>query len=322
MQKLTTKNIKLSIYSIIREPFYLVKEEKGLESKNYFIRVNNKKNFKYIVKIYSENKKEELMYETEILNRLNLKNNEKFFPLIINKVFYINEKPSILLNYISGNTLKKKDICLSLIKKIAEKHAKINYSLINFAPKKNKNRFSIFDFSFVDFFLKNDKNSSYFYLLKSEIKALEKESSVFIKAKFKKSIIHEDLTPENIVITKTNNISFIDFGESHYAEIISDVAIAMKEIIIANKGVDFEMIRAYLNHYQIFIHFSREEIGALFFLIKRRTIFMLAFFLNRYGVNKDIKFKRKIEREIKILKVLQKEKKSIKKFINKYRQKI
>lgn len=307
----------LNSSNIIKGHCFVIGVDKGIESKNYFIYVGNKNNLKYILKIYSESKDEELKYEIEILNNLNLKNNNKFFPEIQKEFFYINKRPSIILKYIKGHVLTKKELSPFIIKKIARKQAKMHLSLINFIPKHKKNRFSIFDFSFVSLFLKNNKNS-YYSVLKNEVKILKQESKSFIETKFKKSVIHEDLTSENIILTKKGGVNFIDFGESHRAEIISDIAIVIKEIIINNKGVNFGLIRDYLNSYQKIIRLSNGETGALLFLLKRRTVFMLAYYLGRYEINNSIKFKRKIVTEVKVLKILQKNSCLIKNFINRY----
>jgi Ser/Thr protein kinase RdoA (MazF antagonist) len=141
---------------------------------------------------------------------------------------------------------------------------------------------------------------------------------LFKKINFTKSIIHEDLSMENIILSKSNSISFIDFGESHKSEIISDIAITIKEIIISNKGVDFNLIRAYLHSYQKIIRLNKNEIMALPFLLKRRTVFMIAYLLNKQEINKTTELKKKIGKEIKILKTLQKKDCLIRNFIKEY----
>ncbi|MDP1729054.1 MAG: phosphotransferase, partial [archaeon] len=229
-KELTVKYIEsyLNFANIKKRHCFISPINKGIESKNYLISVNDKNNFRYILKVYPKSNVEEIKYETEILNKLNFGVRKKYFPIISKRIFFINEKPCILLKYIHGSILSKDDISSCLVKEIAQKQATMHRIFINYKPKHKKNRFSIFDFSFADFYLDNNKNL-YYNFLYDEIIALKKESKLFAKVKFKKSIIHEDLNIENIIITKNGAINFIDFGESHKAEIISDIAIAIKE---------------------------------------------------------------------------------------------
>lgn len=318
-RKETAKFIEedLNSLNVIKGNCFAFPIDKGIESKNYLISVNDKNNFKYILKIYSENNVEELKYEIEILTKLNSVVRKKYFPVILNQIFYINEKPSVLLGYIAGNILLKNNISSLLIKRIAKKQAEMHYSLNRFKPRHKKNRFSIFDFSFVNIFKRN--NNSYAGLLMNEVSILKQESKLFSNIKFKKSIIHEDLILENIVVSDSGSINFIDFGESHRAEIISDIAIAIKELIIINKGVDLVLIRDFLDSYQKITNLSKDEISVLLFLLKRRTVFMLAYFLNKQMENKGSNLERKIFAEVKALKVLQKNSHTIEKFINEYK---
>lgn len=317
-KELSVKQIESYFNSIgvIKGQCFVSPINKGIDSKNYLVGVDKRNKFKYILKIYPEGAGEEVEYEMEILNKLDSAFNKKYFPVVIKNCFYIEKNPSIILKYIHGRTLSKKDISLNLIKKIAIKQAQTHHALANFTPKHKKNRFSIFDFSFFDLYVNN--NNPYFKIIQNEVSVLGKESKLFKNINFIKSIIHEDLNTENIILSKNNNINFIDFGESHKSEIISDIATTIKEIIISNKGVDFNLIREYLNSYQKIIRLNKNEIAALPFLLKRRTVFMTAYLLNKQEINKTTELKKKIGKEIKILKTLQKKDHLIRNFIKEY----
>jgi len=295
------KNIKLLLAETINPKWrYFVDQiDKGIEAKNYLISVNNKENYKYILKIYSGNNDEELKYEIGLLNELNLNNKEKFFPIIASNIFSFNSHFCILYNYLPGRILRETDINSILIKQIAETQARMHKSLMNYQPKHKKVRYSIFDFSFLAIFLGNKESATYDFL-KKETEILEQESKLYKKIEFQKSIIHEDLSPENIIISNSK-IKFIDFGESHKAEIVSDVATAIKEIIINKKGLNEELIRNYLSSYQKIIHLKEDEIQTIPFLIRRRTIFIIAYFINRQKKDKNKQSKKKIDEEIKLL---------------------
>ncbi len=306
----------LNTAHIVRGTCFVRQIDKGIESKNYLISINDKNNYKYILKIYSKSNIEELRYEIEILNKLNSGVREKYFPVVQKEVFYIDKKPSVLLNYIPGRILVKKDVTSSLIKKIAKKQAEMHYLFTNCIPRHKKVRFSIFDLNFFDLYVK--KENPYYNILHNEISILQRESELFANIHFQKSIIHEDLSLENIIINRSGDINFIDFGESHRAEIISDIAIAIKEIIISNVGVDINLIKDYLGSYKKVICLSKDEISTLLFLLKRRTVFMIAYFLHKQETGEGITFKKRIESELKVLKSLQKNISLIRDFIKEY----
>ena len=319
-KELTEEYIKLYLNSIniTKGRYFISAIDRGVESKNYLISLKNKNNFKYILKIYSKQNIEEVKYEKEILEKLNFGFKKKYFPVVLKRIFYVNKKPSILLKYIPGRILSTKDISLRLVKEIAKKQAKMHHYFNNFIPKRKRKRFSIFDFSFINLYIKNNANS-YQNILQNMVDILKQQSKLFAKINFKKSIIHEDLSTENVIITKNGGINFIDFGESHRAEIVRDIAIAIKEIIINNKGIDLRLIRAYLDSYQKVIRLNKDEISVLSFLLKRRTVFMIAYLLGKQEINSSIDIRRKIAKEIKVLRILQKNNYLIENFIKEYK---
>ena len=102
------------------------------------------------------------------------------------------------------------------------------------------------------------------------------------------------------------DIKFIDFSDSHMAEIISDVAIAIKELIIKNKGFNSNLIKQYLDSYQEVFRLNADEINSLPFLFRRRTVFMINYLLYKQTQNKSTELIKRIDLEIKVLKNLQK----------------
>lgn len=290
--------------------------DKGIDSKNYLILADNKK---YILKIYSSNDIEEVKYELEILYKLNSNNNQKkYFPIIKEGIFLIDQNPSIILEYIQGKTLSVKDINPLTVKMIAKIQAQMHYFLIDHVPIHEKFRFSIFDFSFVDSF-KNKDEKLYDDILKNEFIYLNRESERVKNLNLRKTIIHEDLNKDNIIINKKGEIKFIDFGDSHRAEIISDVAIAIKELIINNKGFDFFLIKKYLDSYQNFFKLNNDEINSLPFLFRRRSFFMINYLLYKQAQDRNTKLIKGINLEINILKNIRKNFNSINNFINIYK---
>ena len=106
----------------------------------------------------------------------------------------------------------------------------------------------------------------------------------------------------------------IDFGESHRAEMASDIAIALKELIIYGKAINWKILKTYLDAYQKINKLNREELMALPFLIRRRIVFMLSYYVGK-------KDKIKVKKELGVLKLLQRNKKLLEDFCNLYAKK-
>lgn len=290
--------------------------DKGIDSKNYLISADNKR---YVLKIYSSENIEEVKYELEILYKLNLDNKyKKYFPAVKEGIFYIGKNPSIILEYVQGRTLSTKDINLSTIRRVAKIQAQMHRFMGDYVPTHKKFRFLIFDFTFVNFF-KNKGNKIYNNILKNEIFFLRQESRRLKKFNLRKTVIHEDLNKDNIIINKNGEIKFIDFGDSHRAEIISDVATAIKELIINNKGFNSTLIKKYLDSYQEVFRINEDEINSLPFLFRRRAVFMINYLLYKQTEDKNTELIKRIDSEIKVLKNLQKNFNSINNFIKNYK---
>ena len=189
-------------------------------------------------------------------------------------------------------------------------------NLTGFSPEGNKKRFSIYDFSFLDVF-KCEYLPDVKKLIKTGKSWLLTNLEVHKNTSFPKSIIHEDLEMENILIDKSENIKFIDFGESHYAEVISDIATAIKELIINNKGFDAKLIEKYLSSYnKTNPIIDKTQLQMLYPLFVRRTMFMLSYFLHKQNKSKHSLLDKRINVEMKSLNLLLSKNDLVSKIIN------
>lgn len=274
--------------------------DQGLESRNFLLVTNSGK---YILKSYKNTPINEIIFETSLLNHLKHFNGK--FPSPVSEVFYINSLPCVLYTFIEGRCLIPRDINISTLQKIARLQASLHKNLVRFIPSGNKKRFSIFDLSFVDTFRCNCSMEDTLLIKNCRDwlgTRLERER----KSTLPKSIIHEDLEMENILVDREGDIKFIDFGESHKAEVISDIATAIKELIINNYGTDaYNLIRAYLNAYEkINPVINVEQLEMLYTLFMRRGLFMFTYLLSKQVKNKDLSLNKKIKTERTALKSL------------------
>lgn len=271
----------------------------GLESRNFLISTNQGK---YVVKKFKNVSKEEIDFELSVLNRLK----EKFdsFPTPIAPLFYIGDTPCVMYSFLSGRGLTPKDINISNVEKIASLLARMHKGLVSFIPLGKRDRFSIYDQSFINVFktkttvdIENLLNRGETWLLSDEILKLKPPTP--------KSIIHEDLEMENIFIDDDGRIKFIDFGEAYEAEIISDIATAIKELIVNNIGLDRTFINTFLSSYSSENPILDDtQLKMLYPLLVRRTMFMLSYFLYRHNRDKSSQLDKKIEIEINTLNLL------------------
>lgn len=285
--------------------------DQGLESRNFLLSIGSDK---YVLKSYKDTSIDEISFEVSVLNHLKRFTNN--FPVPITDVFYVNDLPCVVYTFLEGRGLLSSDINISTLEKVANLQASMHKSLTGFSPEGDKKRFSIYDLSFLDVF-KCEYLPNVRKLVRSGKSWLLANLEEHKKTSFPKSIIHEDLEMENVFIDNNGNIKFIDFSESHYAEVISDIATAIKELIINNKGLDIKFIEKYLSSYnKTSPIIDKMQLQILYPLFVRRTIFMLSYFLHKQNKNKRLLLDKRINVELKTLNLLLSKNDLVSKIIN------
>jgi len=257
--------------------------QSGTEGETYLIQT---KMNSFILKIYLPNKLEEIMYENEILKTLNA--TSKKFITLASDIFFLENNLAVLYQYFDGKSLTKESINPRNISKIAQMQAEMHKALKEFhTTTKERKRFSIFDFTFIDIFQSN-RSIETDRLIKKTRDILLKKLSPYHEHPFPKSIIHEDLEMENILQDKNGELIFIDFGESHKAPIISDISTALKELIANPLGLKTKLFILYLKEYQKENHvLDQIQLDIIPSLILRRTLFMFTYLLYRGNTLKN-----------------------------------
>ena len=249
----------------------------GTEAQAYLIKTSPED---LILKVLPRKKLEETKYETEIIRTLNSTSDN--FIILESEPFILNNDIAVLYKYFDGKSLRKQSLTRKNISQIAKMQAEMHRILVDFKPTNSeRKRFSIFDFSFVDIFQTNLSDDTRELVNEAKDVILEKLSP-FKLYPLPQSIIHEDLEMVNILENKTGKLMFIDFGESHRAPIISDIATTLKEIIANPIGLNTRLFYTYLGAYQNSNPILDQiQLDMLYLLILRRTLFMFTYLLHK-----------------------------------------
>jgi len=241
--------------------------EDGIENLNYLISTPKEK---FVLRIYNSKRSiEEIKKELEVLEYLDfegipipeIQNNLDDSPITT-----FNNRYAVLFYFVGGEHPKWKPIEVALSKDIGIQVAKLHKVLQNF----NK-----------DFKTKKMKTFLINLLKKvreqEDIKKYEKYiveiQSKYRDESFRKSIIHGDISRENILIKGNKLNSFLDFDDMHKGLLIWDVAIAVTQLFITKSfGIDWRGLDAFLEGYNSILKLSEEEKDAIFDLLIIRNI--------------------------------------------------
>jgi Ser/Thr protein kinase RdoA (MazF antagonist) len=277
--------------------------DSGLDSQTFLVATNHKK---LILKLFAPQKYCDLEYENSIIKALNLVSKNYIF--LASEIFTMGNQIAMLYEYIEGKSLQITNVTQENIVEISTIQAKMHKILEGFKYNENsRQRFSIFDYNFVEKFETNSANTEANLINEAKTKMVELLEP-FRESTLPYSIIHEDLELVNILINTKNQFHFIDFGEAHKAPIISDIATALKEIIINTHGLDYQLIKTYLHAYQKkYPVLDQNQLNMISGLLLRRTLFMFTYLLHKgkiLGDKKNHGYSCNIDVEKKVLELL------------------
>jgi len=251
--------------------------QSGTEAQTFLIKTGKSS---FILKISPLKKLDEIKYENEILKRLN--EVSKNFITLKSNVFLLGNNVAVLYKYFNGKSLSKQSLTSDKIVQIAQMQAEMHKKLKDFHPNsKERKRFSIFDLTFIEIFQSDYSEEVKNLILEAE-NILREKLLPYNKHPLPESIIHEDLEMVNILEHKNGKLLFIDFGESHKAQIISDISTTLKEIIANPMGLRNELFNVYLKEYQKNNPIlDQTQLDMIPWLVLRRTLFMFTYLLNK-----------------------------------------
>lgn len=247
----------------------------GIEDNDVF-KVDTQKN-SYILKLFKKQKLEELRFEAHILQYLN---NFDGYIHVVSDIHDFEDKLFLIYEFFEGSPLAYEDIKLDTLRQVALLQAHMHKVLLGKEFRGSRERFPIFDLSFVNEFTKECRDEKVLDLINTAEAKLDQLRIIFKNSDLPTSVIHEDLEMVNILKSKKGQYCFIDFGESHIAPIISDISTVIKEIIINPKGISKDLIKEYLHAYQKNNPLlDQHQLDMVYYLVLRRTLFMATYLL-------------------------------------------
>ena len=106
--------------------------------------------------------------------------------------------------------------------------------------------------------------------VKEEYKQYLKDVKEVDKTKLKRSIIHRDLTHDNVLVRDNKVVAFIDFDDAHNDFLAYDLAIILAKFV--RKRVNKHQVSLFMNHYNPPITLDENEKTAIYYFMKHRFL--------------------------------------------------
>ena len=250
----------------------------GYDSTNYLV---ENQSMKFILKIYSNNKKEVELAEAEnalLLHLQKAKNNRFPAPVknrnkqYITPFFENNEKKyARLLTYLEGAFLGETDHSATLFKTFGKFIAELDLQLQSFSNPVIEARQFKWD---LQHFLLNEKYLQYI-TNSADRKTIElvfdryKTNVLPVLPNLRKQIIHNDANEWNTLTTKNKVTGLIDFGDICYTQLVNEPAIALAYALLG-KANPVKWATPILSEYNKTIALYQSEVYILYHLIAAR----------------------------------------------------
>ncbi len=240
----------------------------GIENVNIFI---NARDRKYVLRIYQNRSENDIKAEVETISHLYKVGIPTPTIYLNNKCSYYGEiegKYAALFSFVAGEQLPKGPINGNLARDIGIKLANMQIALMRFKPTYERH------FPYADDFTEFKRK---YGLIDDSI--LDKKNEIVSKLEnivasaLRKAIIHGDITRENLIITKQELTSFLDFDDFHRDYIVWDTSIAITQLFITKTfGIDWNGLRMFLGGYKEIMRLNGHEKEAIVPFLKLRNI--------------------------------------------------
>jgi Ser/Thr protein kinase RdoA (MazF antagonist) len=234
-----------------------------------------------VFRVYNKKKDiKEIEYELYVIKHL-IKEKLKI-PLLISDVnnkhiIAFEDRFAVLMSYVEGSHIPWLPISQKLAKNIAVEVFKLKIALETIKLKRKKYMWSKFPIS------------NFNYELISEKKNMLEQLGNLDYSKFKKSVIHSDLSRENLLIKDHEVVAILDFDDVTYDYYVIELANVITQIFISGeKGVDWPALNVFWDNLKKRIFLNRSEIEALIPFMLHRNFIVLSVCEQKDNYFKDI----------------------------------
>lgn len=249
-------------------------DEDATQNRNFIVTTNSNS---YFLKVYSKGSIDERTFELNILRKLY--NDGHAFPIQATaEPFTIEDKPVMLFDTVNGSTFDPRvSISDEHLQTVARQlaHMHVSLSAIDAGEKK---RFNALSFEFIDVFNLDTSDAT----IKKAVRMLHEAFIDVDTDELITTIIHDDLSPNNVMLSDKGELRFIDFDDAHHSFRISDIGTVVKEFIVSpNETVDVDKISLFIDHYEATPNtplLTDQEKLLLIPMILRRALFMFAYY--------------------------------------------
>jgi Ser/Thr protein kinase RdoA (MazF antagonist) len=245
------------------------------QNKNFII---NTETSAYFLKVYAKGSIEERIFEARILEKLH-NDGYTFSPQPITlQPLIIDTAPVMIFEAIEGTTLDATEpISDDTLTTIASQLARMHTSFAQFDAGE-KTRFNALDFEFIEEFHLDTSDPTIakgLHILKEVFSSVSKDELI-------STIIHDDLSPHNVMRSPDGALHFIDFDDAHRSYRISDIGTVIKEFIVQPSGIiDTRAIDLFINAYEATENtpqLTDQEKDLIIPMVLRRALFMYAYY--------------------------------------------
>lgn len=249
-------------------------DEDATQNKNFIITTDADT---YFLKVYTEGSVSERVFESAILKKLH--DDGYTFPIqpMTAEPFIVDDKPVMLFDTIKGVTLDPHtSVSDEQLIVLASQLAQMHTSLAAFNAGE-KTRFNALGFEFVEAFGLDIADVA----VEKALRLLHKAFADVDTNELKTTIIHDDLSAHNVMLSETGELRFVDFDDAHRSYRISDIGTVIKEFVVGPDGaINQDKIDLFIHYYEATHNtpsLTDQEKSLLTPMILRRALFMYAY---------------------------------------------
>lgn len=230
----------------------------GVLNDNY-LAITEKGN--YVFRIYNFKNKEQVGFETELLEFLKENNfpSPKLLADNYNELIgNFNNKPCIFYEFIEGEQLK--NITPGIMSQIGEAMAKLHNLSKNFQPSIKKPTWEPEELKRITAENKNKMLNSGFPRAEELMDFTETELAKYsFPENLPKGITHQDIKPENIIIKDNKIAGIIDFDNSYIGAFLHDITTTIIWVCFQNNELNESLMKELLKGYEKERKLTEEE---------------------------------------------------------------